>query len=465
MNARRMFLLWIRTSLVGASLACLVATLAACSSSSSGPAQGSERGECYPNGTCNTGLACRSGICVREIDLGPVDGRHLEGTSSDTPGQTHDGPVADAKTSIDARRHEGTAIDRSTPPSDSKTSIKDQKAPPPDATKAPDLVPPTPDSAVKPDQGAPTTCSYLYAAAGLVPGGSVIPVKDIVYSAISSSGSPGAWGSAYSLSQGVYGLAAAPWTKTTFFLVGGADGNSGAIQSGILYGQIGATGTITALASTTALPAPRYLSGAAVVDNRLYVVGGYTGGSAASDVIWADINAGGSLGSWQTTNYLPTARMLSAVVAHGGYLYVLGGSTQSGTALTDVLYAKVDSSGGVSSWSVGTAFYNGRWELAATAYNGYMYIAGGRDNGSTLKDVQYAAIGSSGNVGSWSFGTSLNLASRDIGMVGCDGTLYVWGGDIQQVTYSKIGSAGSPGSWSPGTSMSVGRDQAAYFAL
>jgi hypothetical protein len=38
--------------------------LAACAKSASGPAAGKERGPCYGNGTCDTGLVCLSELCV-----------------------------------------------------------------------------------------------------------------------------------------------------------------------------------------------------------------------------------------------------------------------------------------------------------------------------------------------------------------------------------------------------------------
>lgn len=37
----------------------------ACSSGSSSPGEGNERGPCFPNGTCNDGLVCASDVCVR----------------------------------------------------------------------------------------------------------------------------------------------------------------------------------------------------------------------------------------------------------------------------------------------------------------------------------------------------------------------------------------------------------------
>ena len=52
------------------------------------PAMGSERGPCYPNGTCDKGLTCASKLCVRLGDGGMADGPSGDGRK--------DGPVPDS---------------------------------------------------------------------------------------------------------------------------------------------------------------------------------------------------------------------------------------------------------------------------------------------------------------------------------------------------------------------------------
>ena len=60
-------------------MACAGLTIVGCSDQA-GPQQGTERGACYPNDTCNVGLTCLSHFCVRVPDAGsakdakPADG-------------------------------------------------------------------------------------------------------------------------------------------------------------------------------------------------------------------------------------------------------------------------------------------------------------------------------------------------------------------------------------------------------
>jgi hypothetical protein len=73
--------------------------LGGCSSS---PSQGTERGDCYPNGTCNAGLVCLSGVCVKPSaadsarpDSSRADTLALDMTPPAIDMRTLDAPAAD----------------------------------------------------------------------------------------------------------------------------------------------------------------------------------------------------------------------------------------------------------------------------------------------------------------------------------------------------------------------------------
>src|SRR5262245_1658642 len=86
-----------RTS-VGLALALSLSLAMACSS---GPAAGSERGPCYGNGTCDTGLVCLSNLCVRQTTDGGTDDVGTQGDSG-----------ADA--GVDAATSDAGAVERRT---------------------------------------------------------------------------------------------------------------------------------------------------------------------------------------------------------------------------------------------------------------------------------------------------------------------------------------------------------------
>jgi hypothetical protein len=69
---------------------------AACSGASGAPAQaGSEGGDCYPNGTCNSGLSCFSNICANENPDRSPNRSSSSGSSSGGSSGSSSGAVSD----------------------------------------------------------------------------------------------------------------------------------------------------------------------------------------------------------------------------------------------------------------------------------------------------------------------------------------------------------------------------------
>src|SRR6185436_18140538 len=75
---------------LGLALAFLVATMAiACGKSSQTPpacTPGTERCDCYGNGTCNAGLQCLSKLCVATAGTGGVSGTGGQGATAGAGG-------------------------------------------------------------------------------------------------------------------------------------------------------------------------------------------------------------------------------------------------------------------------------------------------------------------------------------------------------------------------------------------
>lgn len=124
--------------------------------------------------------------------------------------------------------------------------------------------------------------------------------------------------------------------------------------------------------SGLALPAQRFDAGTAVYGGYIYEVGGRLGSSNVSTVYWSKINSStklleapnpgaGACASWCTsTDYdLPSPRAAFKLVAYNGFLYVLGGrdpscTTGNGTgngAFCDTVYiAKLGANGEPAKW-------------------------------------------------------------------------------------------------------------------
>ncbi len=195
------------------------------------------------------------------------------------------------------------------------------------------------------------------------------------------------------------------------------DCNSASYCNGVFYAPINANGTIGSWTATTTFPSSnptmpaRIYMDAVAYNGYLYITGGASGSSSGdctaslnsfyycNGVFYAPINANGTIGSWTaTTSYTSTtmpARAGAEAVAYGGYLYVMGGASNSsgggdcgggGTpySCNGVFYSPINNGGPgtISSWTQvsGATFPSGmpaREGFNSVAYNGYLYVMGG----------------------------------------------------------------------------------------
>lgn len=258
----------------------------------------------------------------------------------------------------------------------------------------------------------------------------------------------------FTTARGDFGLAA---VNGRLYLTGGRTNTT--YYNDTQSATINTDGTVASWSSNTdtTLATARYGIGMAAANSNLYVTGGYNGSTYYSNVQIATVNNGGSgtIGSWteDTVGTLATARQESQTVAYNGYLYVLGGRNSGGTALNSVEYAPINSDGTVGTWQTTSSFSNGRVTFAAAAMNDYMYVLGGRNSGSYYKDIQYAKINLDGSLDTWaSAGSNVYNGGQGVCMVAHGGYIYSLGGwdnsiDHVSVRYALQNANGTIGSW------------------
>lgn len=152
----------------------------------------------------------------------------------------------------------------------------------------------------------------------------------------------------------------------------------------------------------------------------LYSIGGYDGTYVKNTVYISKLGAKGEPSLWHPSNpdqstwgywHKDTGfgggneRMYHAAYAYNGKMYVVGGRTStSGAApgaLNATLVADILPNGTLGSWSSGPTLASGRYGLAVQAYNGYLYAIGG-NNGSTIySNVYYTRINTDGSLNAW----------------------------------------------------------------
>jgi len=280
---------------------------------------------------------------------------------------------------------------------------------------------------------------YIYAMGNS--GGSI----SVEYSQLSSNGTPGTWtqisSGAGAMITARYWHTSVVYNGYVY-AVGGLDGSGNKLTSVeySLLGSNGAPGAWTQISSGAgALNTARVLHSSAVYNGYIYAVGGQDSSNTTIGTIeYAQLGSNGAPGAWtqiSSGSVLNTARRGHASVAYGGYVYSLGGYNSGGTIIASTEYAQISSVGAgiTGKYSTTTSLAAARVGHASVAYNGFVYVVGGSNNAGTyLSDVIFAAINSDGTLGSWSTTSSFSGigsgARSNHVVVAYGGYMYITGG-------------------------------------
>jgi len=219
------------------------------------------------------------------------------------------------------------------------------------------------------------------------------------------------------------------------YLLGGRNSASDAVDT-VRRALTLANGTLETWIQDSAerLPKPLYAHTALAVDNRIYVVGGYTGSYERAAYV-SLVNADGSLSAWQSAGHdLPDGqeRATHAAAAARGYLYVLGGYRYP-NALDGVWRAAIQPDGSLGVWEQDAqSLPLPLFRLNAVSDGGVIYVVGGRPNPSdstTSRRIYRATVGADGHLGQWqNLGDLLPEGRADHIALVDQGKLFVIGG-------------------------------------
>ena len=183
--------------------------------------------------------------------------------------------------------------------------------------------------------------------------------------------------------------------------------------------------------------------------------------SIGSQITRGAVSTGSLSSSFITSsNYFSNPRDAAGVVVYNGFIYITGGqmpavsttckdpgsSPPSALECSDVQYAAINSDGSIGSFTLASFYFTfPRMGHFATAYNGYLYIVGGRQiitNSDTnckntgllsnrCNDIQRAAINSDGSINSFVVNTTTYFTTPRYFHYGAvyNGYMYIFGGE------------------------------------
>lgn len=257
-----------------------------------------------------------------------------------------------------------------------------------------------------------------------------------------------AWSPTTPLPQALANRNAVVWGDYLYFVAGksASDAPVGTIYAAPILSD-GALGAWTVAGE---LPLAVYLHAVAASATDLYVIGGWDGARTRAEVWRAPFTPGGGLGAFTQVSSYPVAVDLHEAVIVQNRLYVLGGWT--GRDPLDLVYSATIQPDGLGPWVPTTALPVKLYRLAAVAHNNRIYVTGGFDNRNAQQAVYVAAVGPDGSLGAWQTTTALPNTSFYHESVIHDGRLLVLGGrdildEYRSVFAAPINADGTLGAW------------------
>jgi hypothetical protein len=182
---------------------------------------------------------------------------------------------------------------------------------------------------------------------------------------------------------------------------------------------------------TSPLQVARAGHGMAGRESTLYVVGGHDAGSGAiSSTEYAVAADDGTLSAWRFGTLLNTAGTLTTAVTIGGYLYAIGGARHwslIGQELRSVEFAAIQPDGSLGPWQFTSALTGPRANAMAVAHGEFIYVVGGYGGGQ-LDSVEHAPVLADGTLGPWTVISRMSRARERPATAISASTLVVLGG-------------------------------------
>ncbi len=237
---------------------------------------------------------------------------------------------------------------------------------------------------------------------------------------------------------------------------------TGSGRSNTYYATINDDGTLGSWTSTTAMPYDIYEFGAGIIDGYIMIAGGFGSGGVSSYWYTAPLNSDGSIGTWTVAFDRGGSFSIAStdMVVANGYVYLVAGRTDTGLTnpnrSSGVVRANVINAGPgeIGTMAAGNTLVTGRIGAGSSASGGYVYVVGGSsDGGSTGRtDIEYSKAGLNGTLGTFTTDSHTLSSGRMFpGVVAYLGHLYVVGGKTSSsyygnVQYSDLTSSGGLGS-------------------
>jgi N-acetylneuraminic acid mutarotase len=182
------------------------------------------------------------------------------------------------------------------------------------------------------------------------------------------------------------------------------------------------TGETSSWSTMAAMPTARGGFGIAVVNGRIYAIGGVNGDNKALNTV-EEYNP--LTNEWSSKMSMPTPRTGFAMAVYGDKIYAIGGTVGNGYVGNNEVYDPV-----TNTWTTKASMPTPRADLSANVVNDKMYLIGGKRYSGQDPFYKETDINECYNpaTDSWSTKASLPTATQGYASAVVDNKIYVIGG-------------------------------------
>jgi N-acetylneuraminic acid mutarotase len=191
----------------------------------------------------------------------------------------------------------------------------------------------------------------------------------------------------------------------------------------------GAVADIASSWSTlTPMPTTRGEFGVAVVNGKIFAIGGINGNGLPLNV---NEEYNPQTDTWTTMTPMPTPRSGFGTAVYNGKIYVIGGTVGNGFVGNNEIYDPVS-----NTWETKTSMPTPRADLSANIVNDKIYLLGGKKYSSAAPYFSETNISEvyDPTKDAWSTGTPLHTAVSGYSSAVVGGKIYVMGGSLKSIS-------------------------------
>jgi len=299
--------------------------------------------------------------------------------------------------------------------------------------------------------------AYCYNSSSGSGATTTVEFGDMQYAPVYANGDIGPWRTGTS-TRTAFNFTLLSANKTLYFGLGGYEGisncpgltctNTPSYIGTADYATISGAGMTTAYTTSASTFTARGWGGAVYASGYIYVIGGCSveqdtptcTGTALTTVEAAAVNSDGTLGTFSTKTSLPIGLWNFGITASSNHIYIAGGCTNAAGVCAEqsnLIVGTISDTAGTISWATDSTHVlsTNRRYLSLTVCNGYLYAIGGYHTNTEVNVAEFAQLASDGTISSTFQANSTALPQNRAGLSATTQGSYIYvigGGSLTQ---------------------------------